>query len=168
MTTDNDVFLWRMPVGIAGSVTRPQVLTIEPVILDSTNLFSAYGLAGKYSAGKFVPLAGGETADLIKGIYVRPYPTTSSPDMVRQIGTGKNFPGDSLKRGYISVNVGGDASNIVKGSPVYVVVALDSTINVPLGGFLAVPVNGKTVVLPNAEFTGAGDANGNAEISWKI
>ncbi|MGQ7147583.1 structural cement protein Gp24, partial [Escherichia sp. SS-MK2] len=26
----------------------------------------------------------------------------------------------------------------------------------------------KNVVLTNAEFTGAGDANGNAEISWKI
>ncbi|EPU7056536.1 structural cement protein Gp24, partial [Salmonella enterica subsp. enterica serovar Newport] len=27
---------------------------------------------------------------------------------------------------------------------------------------------GKTAALPDAFFTGAGDANGNAEISWKI
>lgn len=44
----------------------------------------------------FVPLADGDTADKVKGIYVRPYPTTSQPDMVRQVGSGKNFPGDAM------------------------------------------------------------------------
>jgi hypothetical protein len=33
---------------------------------------------------------------------------------------------------------------------------------------MATLVADKTVLLPNAEFTGAGDADGNAEISWKI
>ncbi len=61
-----------------------------------------------------------------------------------------------------------DATTITKGAAVNVVVSLDSSINVPLGGFLATPINGKTVVLPNAQFTGAGDADGNAEISYKI
>jgi hypothetical protein len=42
------------------------------------------------------------------------------------------------------------------------------TIDVPLGGFMSTSVSGKNVALTNAEFTGAGDANGNAEISWKI
>ncbi|EPM5114000.1 structural cement protein Gp24, partial [Shigella flexneri] len=27
----NNVFLYRMPVGIAGAVSRPQDLTVEPV-----------------------------------------------------------------------------------------------------------------------------------------
>ncbi|MNR10144.1 hypothetical protein D3C85_1263790 [compost metagenome] len=158
-----------MPVGIAGAVSRPQDLTVEPVILKSDNAFPAYGLAGKYDTdGFFVPLADGDTADKVKGIYVRPYPTTSQSDMVRQVGSDKNFPGDALKRGYISVNLGSDASTIKKGAAVYVVVSLDSTIDVPLGGFMATSVGGKNVVLPNAEFTGAGDADGNAEISWKI
>ncbi|VDG96056.1 putative Cation transport ATPase [Shigella dysenteriae] len=48
------------------------------------------------------------TADKVKGIYVRPYPTTSQPDMVRQVGSGKNFPGDAMKRGYVTVNLGSD------------------------------------------------------------
>jgi len=162
-------YLYRMPVGIAGSVSRPQDLTVEPVILKSDNAFTAYGLAGKYDDdGFFVPLADGDTADVVKGIYVRPYPTTSQPDMVRQVGTGKNFPGDALKRGYMTVYLGSDASAISKGAPVYIVMSLDSSIDVPLGGFSASSVAGKTVVLPNAEFTGAGDADGNAEISWKI
>lgn len=162
-------YLYRMPSGIAGAVSRPQDLTVEPVILNSADAFSAYGLAGKYDAnGFFVPLADGDTADKVKGIYVRPYPTTSQPDMVRQVGTGKNFPGDALKRGYIGVLVDGDASTIKKGDPVYVVVSPDDSIEVPLGGFSTSSVAGKTVVLPSAEFTGAGDANGIAEISWKI
>ncbi|BCQ40908.1 hypothetical protein ERHA54_35110 [Erwinia rhapontici] len=33
---------------------------------------------------------------------------------------------------------------------------------------MASSVAGKTVALPNAQFTGAGDADGNAEISYKI
>lgn len=163
--------LYRMPVGIAGAISRPQDLTTEPVIIKSDSPFVAYGLAGKYDTdGFFVPLEDGDTADMVKGIYVRPYPTTSTPDMVRQVGTDKNFPGDALKRGYLSVNLGADfdASVIKKGAPVYVVVSLDSTIDVPLGGFMSTSVSGKNVVLPNAEFTGAGDAEGNAEISWKI
>ncbi|WP_347252914.1 structural cement protein Gp24 [Leminorella grimontii] len=162
-------FLYRMPVGIAGAISRPQDLTTEPVILKSADAFPAYGLAGKYDTdGYFVPLEDGDTADKVKGIYVRPYPTTSTPDMVRQVGTDKNFPGDALKRGYMTVNLGNDATAIKKGAPVYVVVSLDSSISVPLGGFSATSISGKTVALTNAEFTGAGDADGNAEISWKI
>ena len=162
-------YLYRMPVGIAGAISRPQDLTTEPVILKSADAFPAYGLAGKYDTdGYFVPLDDGDTGDKVKGIYVRPYPTTSTPDMVRQVGTDKNFPGDALKRGYMTVNLGNDATTIKKGAPVYVVVSLDSTIDVPLGGFSATSISGKTVALTNAEFTGAGDADGNAEISWKI
>lgn len=98
------------------------------------------------------------------------YPTTSQPDMVRQVGSGKNFPGDAMKRGYVTVNLGSDfdASTIKKGDPVYVVVSTDESIKVPLGGFMSTSVSGKNVALTNAEFTGAGDADGNAEISWKI
>lgn len=161
--------LYRMPVGIAGAISRPQDLTTEPVILNSANAFTVYGLAGKYDAnGYFVPLADGDTVDKVKGIYLRPYPTTSQPDMVRQVGSSHNFPGDSLKRGYVTVNVGSDASAIKKGGAVYVVVSPDVTITLPLGGFMATEVLGKSVILPGAEFTGAGDADGNAEISWKI
>lgn len=107
-------YLYRMPVGIAGAISRPQDLTVEPVILKSDNAFAAYGLAGKYDAdGFFVPLAEGDTVDKVKGIYVRPYPTTSQPDMVRR-WVLINFPGDAMKRGYMTVNVGTDASSVKK------------------------------------------------------
>lgn len=160
--------LYRMPVGIAGAVSRPRDMTIEPVIIDAANAFSVYGLAGKDSAdGKFVPLAANDTADLISGLYVRPYPTTSTPDMVRQVGSGKSFTGDVMKRGYMTVNIGSTAVNLKKGSPVYIRNAKPTDAS-PLGAFLAAAVTDETVVLPNATFTGAGDAEGNAEVAYNI
>jgi len=160
--------LYRMPVGIAGAISRPQDLTTEPVILNAANTFSAYGLAGKDSAdGKFIPLAASDAATVITGLYVRPYPTTSTPDMVRQVGTGKNFTGDVLKRGYMTVNIGSTAVNLKKGAPVYVRNA-NPTETSPLGAILGAAITDETVVLPNATFTGAGDADGNAEIAYNI
>ncbi|MEI9692527.1 hypothetical protein V5074_05185 [Atlantibacter hermannii] len=160
--------LYRMPVGIAGAISRPQDLTTEPVILNSANTFSAYGLAGKDSVdGKFIPLAASDAATVITGLYVRPYPTTLTPDMVRQVGTGKNFTGDVMKRGYMTVNIGSTAVNLAKGAPVYVRNA-NPTDASPLGSILGAAITGETVALPNATFTGAGDADGNAEIAYNI
>lgn len=160
--------LYRMPTGIAGAISRPQDLTTEPVILNSANTFSAYGLAGKDSAdGKFIPLAASDAATVITGLYVRPYPTTSTSDMVRQVGTGKSFTGDVMKRGYMTVNIGSTAVNLTKGAPVYVRNA-NPTDSSPLGSILGAAITGETVVLPNATFTGAGDADGNAEIAYNI
>ncbi|MDZ1263097.1 hypothetical protein WL070_29495, partial [Klebsiella pneumoniae] len=34
-----NTFLYRMPAGIAGAISRPQDLTVEPQLLDSSNLF---------------------------------------------------------------------------------------------------------------------------------
>lgn len=160
--------LYRMPVGIAGAISRPQDLTTEPVILNAANTFSQYGLAGKDSAdGKFIPLAASDEAAVITGLYVRPYPTTSTPDLVRQVGTTSNFTGDVMKRGYMTVNIGSTAVNLVKGGAVYVRNANPTTAS-PLGSILGAAVTDETVVLPNATFTGAGDAAGNAEIAYNI
>ncbi|HDL6968666.1 TPA: hypothetical protein PXM11_001861 [Yersinia enterocolitica] len=160
-------YLYRMPTGIAGAVSRPQDLTIEPVLINTANPFSQYGLAGKFSGNFFVPLDENDTADKIVGIFVRPFPTTSTPDKVRQIGTSNNFAGDALKRGYMSVNIGATAAGVTKGAPVYIRIA-DATDASPLGSVLATAIADTTVVLPNAYFTGAGDAAGNTEISYKI
>ena len=64
-------YLTRMPLGIAGGVTRPRDLTIEPVSLDYTKQFASYGLPGKYVNDKFVPLESGDTISKVKGILVR-------------------------------------------------------------------------------------------------
>ncbi len=163
---DNTI-LYRMSSGIAGAISRPQDLTVEPQTLDSTKAFAAYGLAGKFSAGKFVPIEAADTAAVVVGIYVRPYPTASQPDKVRQIGTGYNFAGDCMKRGYVTVNLGADASAVALGGEVYMRVDTPSDTS-PLGAFLAAADGANTVQLTNAYFNGPGDANGNIELAFNI
>ena len=163
----DNTFLYRMPAGIAGAISRPQDLTVEPQTLDSAKAFAAYGLAGKFSAGKFVPIEADDTAAVVVGIYVRPYPTASQPDKVRQIGTGFNFAGDCMKRGYVTVNIGADASSVALGGAVFMRVATP-TASSPLGAFLAAADGANTVQLTNAYFNGPGDANGNIELAFNI
>ncbi|WP_419555558.1 phage cement protein [Serratia symbiotica] len=66
----SNAYLYRMLVAIAGAVSRPQDLTIEPVIIDSSRSFPVYGLVGKYDGDYFVPLTAGDTAEKIQGIYM--------------------------------------------------------------------------------------------------
>ena len=145
---DNTI-LYRMSSGIAGAISRPQDLTVESQTLDSAKAFASYGLAGKFSAGKFVPIEAADTAAVVVGIYVRPYPTASQPDKVRQIGTGYNFAGDCMKRGYVTVNLGADASAVALGGEVYMRVATPTSSS-PLGAFLAAADGENTVQLTNA------------------
>ncbi|HBV8338074.1 structural cement protein Gp24 [Citrobacter freundii] len=163
----DNTFLYRMPAGIAGAISRPQDLTVEPQTLNSAKAFATYGLAGKFSAGKFVPIEAADTAAVVVGIYVRPYPTASQPDKVRQIGTGYNFAGDCMKRGYVTVNLGADASAVALGGEVYMRVATPSDTS-PLGAFLAAADGENTVQITNAFFNGPGDANGNIELAFNI
>ena len=163
----DNTFLYRMPAGIAGAISRPQDLTVEPQTLDSAKAFAAYGLAGKFSAGKFVPIEEADTAAVVVGIYVRPYPAASQPDKVRQIGTGYNFAGDCMKRGYVTVNLGADASAVMLGGAVYMRVATPSDTS-PLGAFLAAADGENTVQITNDFFNGPGDANGNIELDINI
>jgi len=163
---DNTI-LFRMPAGIAGAITRPQDLTVEPQMLDSAKVFPAYGLAGKISSGKFVPIEAADAVTVLAGIFVRPYPTASQPDKVRQIGSGYSFTGDCLKRGYVSVNIGGDASGVALSAPVYMRVD-NASANSPLGSFLAAADGENTVQVTNAYFNGPGDASGNIELAFNI
>ncbi|MFV8845144.1 structural cement protein Gp24 [Serratia fonticola] len=162
-----NTILYRMPAGIAGAISRPQDLTVEPHVLDSTKPFAAYGLGGKIAGGKFVPVEAGDAATVMAGIFVRPYPTASQPDKVRQIGSGFNFTGDNMKRGYVTVNIGGNASSVDLNAPVYMRVATPTEAS-PLGAFLAAADGANTVQVTNAVFNGPGDADGNIELAYNI
>lgn len=162
-------YLERMPMGIAGGVTRSQDLTIEPVTLDYKTPFSAYGQAGKYSNDKFVPLEDGDDIGLVKGIFVRPYPISSYVDLT-YIGVQVNQTADNLKRGYICVQAtAGNAAAAKKGNPVYVRVA-DGTDASPIGSFLLTPdaTATNTPKLTIAEVMGPGQADGLVEIAYNI
>lgn len=157
-------YLYRMPAGIAGAISRPRETTTEPVMLNTSKTFTAYGLAGKYSNDEFVPLESGDAASVIAGILVRPYPTTSQPDREYILKGEYATTGDNLKRGYINVKVA-DATALTKGAPVYVRNA-NPTDDSPLGSILTTSTD--AVLLEKAYFTGAGDANGNTEIAYNL
>ncbi|TXE22186.1 structural cement protein Gp24 [Serratia ureilytica] len=162
-------YLYRMPAGIAGGVTRSQDLTIEPVTLDNKNQFAAYGMAGKYDNNKFVPIKDGDDISLVKGILVRPYPITSFADLA-YLGVQANQTADNLKRGYICVQAtAGNPTTAKKGDPVYVRVT-GGTAASPVGSFLLLPDSTATNTpqLLMAEVMGPGQADGLVEIAYNI
>lgn len=161
-------YLNRIGVGFAGAVSRQNDLTIEPVYLDESNPFSAFGLAGKYSNNKFVPLAAGDTISSVVGFLVRPYPAHSQADL-SYLGITAAPMGDKLARGYVTLQTGSDASAAVKGAPVYVRVA-GATSGSPLGSIVLTPdaTATNTPQLTNASVMGPGDATGIVEIAYNI
>ncbi|HHA0037618.1 TPA: hypothetical protein ACOEXB_004393 [Yersinia enterocolitica] len=164
-----NAYLYRMPMGIAGAVTRPRESTIEPVTLNNQKVFSDYGLPGKYVDDKFVPLESGDTIDLAKGIFIRPFPITSQADLA-YLKVNANPVGDNLKRGYVCVKItAGNATTAKKGAPIYVRVAAGTTQS-PVGSFVLVQdaTDANTPQLTTAEAMGPGDADGRLEIAFNI
>jgi hypothetical protein len=104
-----NTFLYRMPAGIAGAISRPQDLTVEPQLLDSSNLSPLTALAARFSSGKFVPIAAAIQrrccGHLCSSVSDR-QPAGQSP----QVGSGKTSPATAW-RGYVTVNIGADASS---------------------------------------------------------
>ncbi|MNF98644.1 hypothetical protein D3C84_815120 [compost metagenome] len=72
----SNAFLYRMPAGIPGDVTRASQSTIEPVFLNPSLPFAGFGLFGKIVSEKFVPFGAGDTAGAEYGLLVRSYPIT--------------------------------------------------------------------------------------------
>lgn len=160
-------FLTRMPYGIPGDVTRPSQSTIESQVFNSSAAFGAYGLPGKISSNKFVPIAGGESAAAIYGFLVRPFPITGANGS-DPLGTSvppTTGAADVLRRGYINVknNAGTPAVN----GQVYVRVA-NAAAGKPIGGIEAASDSTNTVAITNCTFMGAADASGNVEIAFNI
>lgn len=157
-------YLYRMPSGIPGDVSRKENSVVEAQILNASLPFSAYGLVGKMAAGKFVPFAGGEAATDAYGVLVRPFPTNSGTDGLGTATPPTSGPGDVLRRGYITVKLNGGVT-VAAGGPVYVRVAAAAS-GKPLGGFEGAADSTNTVAI-NAIFLSAADADGNVEISFR-
>ena len=131
-------FLYRMPSGIAGDVTRQSISTIEAQVLDSSNAFGAFGLFGKIASNKFIPVGSGDLATAIYGLLVRPYPSQGA-NASDPLGTSvpkTSGLADVLRRGYAAVkcNNGTPALN----GKVYVRVGNPSGVKV-VGGIEATP-----------------------------
>jgi hypothetical protein len=167
-------FPFRAPSGIPGDVNRIAAgATIEPNFQHTTAPMTAYGRAAKLSAGGgMTPITSGDTFANVYGISVRAFPVQQqSATNYGQTGLGSATPPetgaiDILKRGYISVRLFGTTS-ASKGGAVYIWTAASSGANTP-GGFVAANPGGSGFQVTNAYFTGAADADGNAEIAYNL
>lgn len=170
-------YTYQMPSGIPGAITRPEQSTVEAQVIDTGTPPTLFGIPVKFVSGKIQPISGGETASDVIGVLARPYPTTG--DGVSGLGTtsptdatlgtatpNPKLPADVLKRGYISVQVGGTTAPS-KNSAVYVRIATASA-GKPIGGFEAAADSTNTIQLTNAFFTGGMDSGNIAEIAYNI
>ena len=165
-------YLYAMPLGIPGRISRPGNQTTESAQPDPGRLFTAYGLPGKILAGKFVPITAGDTGADVAGFLVQPFPTTDLRFQVGGTMVGAQPRPDMtltrLRRGYMSVKANGvgSAFNPVDGGAVYVRVANGST-DTPIGGIEAL-AGADVVAIPTAKFRGQRDRDGNVEIEYNI
>ena len=158
----SNVFLYRMPSGIAGDVSRKSHSTIEAH--NTVAGFASFGVFGKLNAeGKFAPLATGDTAAQVYGLIVRSYPTQSESNTLASARPIVGF-NDVLRRGYMTVK--NNAGIAKTGAKVYVRVAAATDLK-PLGGVEAV-ADGVNTIEVNAIFMCNADASGNVEISYNI
>lgn len=153
-------YTYRMPAGIAGSLTRPDAGNVEPVALDATLPFAVYGRFGKTSGtGTFIPLAGGEAASAITGILVRPFPIQGNSTS-NAFGPGtppqSGGIGSRLERGYINVVQNWGAA--LKDAQVYVCVTASGSQVV--GDIGTTTLSGNAVAVPGCYFTGPSDTTG--------
>ena len=162
-----NAFLYRMPYGIPGDVTRPAHSTIEPQVLNASAAFAGFGLFGKIASGKFVPVGSGDAASAVYGLLVRPYPTqgANASDPLGAAVPKTSGIADVLRRGYASVKV--NAGTPALSGAVYIRVANAAT-GKPIGGIEAAADSTNTIQVSGCVFQGDADANGNAEIAFNI
>lgn len=158
-------FLYRMPSGIPGMVSREENKTIETVPFDSAAPFSAFGLFGKIVAGKLDPVGAGDVATSIYGLLVKPFPANSSQEGLGTAVPPTSGPANVLRRGYATVQL--NAGTAALNGTVYVRVATPGS-GKPIGGIEAAADSTNTIVVANCTFMGAADASGNVEIAYNI
>ena len=129
-------FLYRMPQGIPGDVTRQSQSTIESQVFDGSNAFASYGIPGKLNSGKFAPLLGAELGSAVYGFLVRPFPTqgVNASDALGTSVPRTSGICDILRRGYIAVKNNSGTAAI--GAQVYARVA-NASGGKPIGGIEA-------------------------------
>lgn len=160
-------FLYRMPSGIPGDISRPSQSTVEPGLFNSASAFSAYGLFGKIVSGRFVPVGAGDAATAVYGILARPFPVTggAASDPIGTSTPPTSGACDIMRRGYMTVK--NNAGTPALGSQVYVRVA-NAAAGKPIGGIEAAADSTNTIAINGATFMNAGDAAGNVEIAFNI
>ncbi|WP_336037184.1 structural cement protein Gp24 [Acinetobacter pittii] len=154
-------FLYRMPSGIPGDISRKAHSTVEAHIAKGS--FGAFGIFGKLTALGFVPLEAADTD--VYGLVARSYPTQSALNGIGAAVPQSGIVHDIMRRGYMTVKC--NAGTAKTAGKVYVRVATATELK-PIGGIEAIADGANTIELKNAMFMHDADAQGNVEISYNI
>ncbi len=165
-------FLYRMPSGIPGMINRAEIATVEPQLLDPDTPPTAFGIPVKLVSGKLKPVAAGDTvANVVVGLLAKPYPVTGTASEALGAATPNPvFPGDLMKRGYMSVvcNASLPAAVPAKGGIVYCRKTDHGAGEYPIGGIESDADGGKCEAITGCFFTGPADTSGNVEVAYNL
>jgi hypothetical protein len=162
-------FLYGMPAGVAGSVSRPLDSQTESILLGATPP-TAYGsvlVMESGSTGKYVAIVGTNVAADIKGFLVRSVPSISGGiDNTFAANTiNTTYLQSRLTRGYLKVAC--TQGTPVKGGLAYVRIVVGS--GKAIGDIEAVADGANSLVIPGAEWALNGkDGNNIAELRYTI
>ena len=159
-------FVTRMPAGFPGQVSRDPINTvIEMTLFDSTNLPAGFGLPVKTVSGKMQGIQSGDTAALVTGFCVRPYPFQSTGNAYGNVAPVANGGCNRLREGYFM------------GVCQYGTPAEDGTVYVrvdtgghggTVGGLEATSDTTHNSAITGARWTGNADASNNAEVAYNV
>ena len=165
------VITFRMPFGIQGDISRPSLATVESQALNSAAAFAQYGLPGKVSSSKFVPVSAQN--DVVYGFLLRPFPITgvNASDALGTSVPPTTGIASILRRGYLSVLVQLGSASCALGSAVFVRYQNPSGSQIVAG--VEGATTGNTYQLIStyggpAYFTGPADGNNIAEVGFNI
>lgn len=163
----SNAFIYRMPAGIPGDVSRKEMSKIEPHLFDADYPCLEFGIPVKLSSGKIRPMATGDTEQPY-GFLVRPYPSMmSSSEAIGTATPDVTKVADILVSGYMTVK-NYDGTPAVGGQAYY-----RSQDGSPAGdqGHITAEDDGSpttSIAITGCHFMGEEDSNGNVEISFNV
>ena len=156
-----NAYMFRMPFGIPGDISRRDALTVETQPYGAT-AFASYGIPAVISSGTVIPVT--NSGLIVYGFLVRPYPLQQN-SVSPAAGSGTPLTSGAaniLRRGYTIVLVNSGGSSAALGGQVYVYYNTSSAPHVQ-GGIEG--TSGANIQkVPGAAFTSGVDASNFAEI----
>lgn len=175
MKTRDVAFAYRMGAGFAGDVNRSHPASIEPTLIDASAppaIFGQLVLVDATTQG-VRPFTTGDGSQGAYGATVRPYPFQQSSASnfgaaaLGNAGVPASGIIDTLRSGYIMMQVNAGQTSPVKNGAVYVRVAATSGNNI-IGQLETAADGGNNVLVTNCKFNGGTDASGVAEVQVNV
>lgn len=159
----SNAYIYRMPSGIAGDVTRREHAKIESHVIDADTPPLRFGEPVKLVSGKIQPMAQSDTEQPY-GFLVRPYPgMTASSEALGTAKPSTSLIADVLVSGYMTVdNYSGTPA--IEGQVYYYNGA--THFGKVTAGPAGSPVD--NIAITGCLFMGAADSDGNVEIKFNV